>query len=404
MQANIAIIIIGFNRPRSLDRLLSSISTAEYNEFTNISLIISIDYSGDESCRQLAEKFEWIYGEKKVIVYEENLGLKKHVLCCGEYSQMFEGIIVLEDDLIVSPQFYDYAQQAYHFYQGEPSVAGIALYHNTFNEVAHCPFEPINDGFDNYFMQVPCSWGQLWTKEQWAQFSNYCLIDQTRSQNLLPKNVQAWSDDSSWKKLCYYFLMDTGRYFVYPRVGLSTNFGEAGHHLSRQQTVFQTSLLLSQKKFSFQSLQNSVCVYDGYYELKENILNEFWHFGQSVTFDLNGTKPLDLIKTDFLISSKRCTRPLKRFSVACYPYENNILLNVIEETQTENFFSLAERKYFSEEKQIDRLILDLKRVFSNENFVFHEAILRLRKSVEFRIGHAILRPFRRLARLLSNNI
>ena len=76
MQANIAIVIAAFNRPHSLRRLLSSIKTAAYSSYTNIPLVISIDYSGNEDCYKVADDFEWMHGKKTVIKHPNNLKLK----------------------------------------------------------------------------------------------------------------------------------------------------------------------------------------------------------------------------------------------------------------------------------------------------------------------------------------
>ena len=116
MQADIAIVVVAYNRPHALNRLLSSIKQADYSGYSNIQLIISIDFSGNDDCFVLADSFEWEWGKKEIVRHPENLGLKKHILLCGDISEQHDGVIILEDDLFVSPAFYDYAQQAYLFY------------------------------------------------------------------------------------------------------------------------------------------------------------------------------------------------------------------------------------------------------------------------------------------------
>lgn len=402
MQADIAIVIAAFNRPASLQRLLDSITAANYYGYQSIPLIISIDQSGNEDCKKIADLFNWKHGEKKILVHEEKLGLKKHILLCGELSSQFDAVIVLEDDLFVSPVFYDYAQQAYTFYKEEERIAGIALYHNTFNEIAYCPFEPVHDGADNYFMQVPCSWGQLWTKKQWMGFVSYADgIKDEQVFESLPGNVQLWPTASSWKKIFYSYLLVTGKYFVYPRVGLSTNFGDAGQHLDHQQTVFQTDLLLSKKTFQFTTLDDSLSVYDGFFEPHGSLYNKLVDENLSVSFDLNGTKPLDSIKTNYLISSRQCRKPLKKFATSCYPYENNIFLNIVEQGKSDTYFSLAETTVFSEEPQFSRLLLDLKRVFIGDGFLRDAIRNELEQSKEFQLGTAFFNPIQFLKNLIK---
>ena len=403
MQADIAIIIAAYNRPASLQRLLGSIERANYAGYTGITLVISIDHSGKNDCKVIADAFEWKHGNKTVIHQPHNLGLKKHILSCGDYTLQHDAVIVLEDDLFVSAQFYDYAQQAYIFYKNDEEVAGIAFYHNVFNEVAYCPFEPIHDGYDNYFMQVPCSWGQLWTKKQWAGFINYANgITNEQVFASLPATVQEWSA-ASWKKLFYSYLIQTGKYFVYPRIGLSTNFGDAGQHLTDNQTVFQTPLLLSEKTFQFSTPADSLSRYDGFFELEGTIYNKLVDDTIAVTFDLNGTKPLTAITTRYLISSKKCRKPEQQFEVSVYPYENNILLRILAVKESNSCFSLGETASFSGAQQFNRLTIDFKRVFLSDVFLRNAVRAEFEQSKEFQIGSSFLKPLRFIKNLFKKS-
>lgn len=395
MQANIAIVIVAYNRPSSFSRLLKSLKEADFTSYKDICLIISIDHSGDENCLNLAKEFEWFHGSKKIIAHEVPMGLKSHMLSCGDLSNDFDAIIVLEDDLTLSPVFYDYAQKAYNFYKNDLDVAGIALFSPLFNEVALCPFKPIDDGYDTFFMQVPCSWGQIWTKEQWSKFRRYLKTRLSECQHdSLPENVQQWPDDTSWKKLFYRYMIESGLYFVYPRIGLSTNFGEIGQHIKSQQLVFQTPLLLKSKSFRFSTLNDSLSIYDSYYELEGCVYNKWHQTHMSISFDLNGTKPLNKITTEYLISSKRCNASSAVFSVACYPYELNILFSMNPSEDANTFFALGKTNAFSNELQFHRLNIDVKRFFMDDNFVRNAAMYELKKLTEYKIGESIIKPIR----------
>ena len=52
--------------------------TRVYDE--NVTLIISLDRSKTLDIKTYSDEFEWKHGEKKVILQECNLGLRKHVL------------------------------------------------------------------------------------------------------------------------------------------------------------------------------------------------------------------------------------------------------------------------------------------------------------------------------------
>ena len=112
---NAAIVVVTYNRAESLKRLLQSLAKADYRGRSRIPLIISVDKSNSEACAKAAEEFSWEYGEKRVIRQVERLGLKRHILECGAYSREYDGIIMLEDDLVVAPDFYEYAVRALEF-------------------------------------------------------------------------------------------------------------------------------------------------------------------------------------------------------------------------------------------------------------------------------------------------
>ena len=97
--------------------------------------------------------------------------MKKHILKCGDYTNQFDIISVLEDDIFVSNSFYHYAYNAAVFYEFEDRVAGISLYSFQKNWLDWIMrFEPQRTGCDAYFMKIAQSWGQVWIKEKWDKF------------------------------------------------------------------------------------------------------------------------------------------------------------------------------------------------------------------------------------------
>ena len=75
-----AIVVVTYNRPDSLKRLLGSLSKARYPD--GVPLVISIDGgdSHEEEVVKIAGEFPWPHGKKEVICHEKNLGLRKHIL------------------------------------------------------------------------------------------------------------------------------------------------------------------------------------------------------------------------------------------------------------------------------------------------------------------------------------
>ncbi|NMD70181.1 hypothetical protein HHO41_07745 [Bacillus sp. DNRA2] len=94
---NIAIVVVAYNRVNSLSRLLTSLKRANYFGL-HTPLIISIDKSQNKDVAICANNFEWPFGEKHVIEHPNRLGLRNHVLFCGNLSRDYDAVVVLEDD------------------------------------------------------------------------------------------------------------------------------------------------------------------------------------------------------------------------------------------------------------------------------------------------------------------
>tara|TARA_B110001469_G_C9641513_1_gene322728 strand:+ start:2462 stop:2722 length:261 start_codon:yes stop_codon:yes gene_type:complete len=83
----IAIVAPCYNRVGSSERLLGSLSQADYGEFSSgVTLVLSVDYSGDDSVADLAQSFEWTFGEKRVVLHPTNIGLRQNILWGGDLS------------------------------------------------------------------------------------------------------------------------------------------------------------------------------------------------------------------------------------------------------------------------------------------------------------------------------
>jgi len=322
-----AIVVVAYNRPESLSRLLGSLSAATYPQ--GVPLVISIDKGDNEEVQKLAGEFSWPHGEKQVICQEENLGLRRHILQCGDLSQQYGAIVLLEDDLYVSPLFYTYLLEALQFYGTDDRIAGISLYTNKLTVPPDYPFIPLQDGTDAFFLQIPSSWGQAWTHSQWQAFRSwYDTRPSITATDLIPAAIKAWSE-KSWKKYFTKYLVETDKFFVYPRVAYSTNFGDVGTHYQWQSCEYQVELQLEKKQFLFRSLDDSYCLYDAFHELRPEALNKLTPLFQSYTYAVNlyGGKPLELLGEPYVLSVGYSEKALFHFGMHMQPHEMNILAN-----------------------------------------------------------------------------
>ena len=302
-------------------------------EITQAKLIISIDNQapGNYPVRDLANRFEWPFGEKEVRYHPEHLGLRRHILKCGDVSLEYGSVIILEDDLYVSPYFYNYAVKALEFYGGEPRIGGISLYNQPIQEITQYPFTPINDPSDVYFLQFPSSLGQVWTADQWSSFRSWYGDGRDLSSIVMPGYIKNRWPETSWKKYFCGYLVDKDKYFVFPRISLTTNFNDPGSNLKKVGKPPGTgSTRIFGGPYRFVNLAESYSVYDAYLELEPWIAKR-WNpllAEYDITMDLYGTKDLEAISSSYVITLKDSSNPVRSFRRAMKPHEMNILFDL----------------------------------------------------------------------------
>ncbi|MFQ5509843.1 MAG: glycosyltransferase family A protein [Leptospirillia bacterium] len=319
------IVVAAYNRPDALSRLLGSLAAADFPDGGGVPLVISIDRSDSDAVADVARAFDWAHGPKEVICHPENLGLREHILRCGDLSQRGGGVIVLEDDLFVSRHFYDYVRRAMDHYGEDDRVAGISLYSHRTNPYLREPFVPVEDGSDVFFLQLASSWGQAWSALQWRRFRDwYGEGREVLETDPVPWHVARWPD-SSWLKRFIKYMVETDRYFVYPRVSLTTNFGDPGTHFGRRDSMFQVPLLEAPCNFRFHSLDESVSVYDAHFEptpATVDRMTDRFH-GVSYEVDLYRSKELEKVKADYLLTRRACSGARQRFGAHMTPMVMN---------------------------------------------------------------------------------
>ena len=320
---NIAICIIAYNRIDSLKRVLTSLEQSYYDE--SVTLIISIDKSNTTQVEDFAKQYHWKQGEKRVITHPENLGLRKHVLKCGDLLQEYDALIVLEDDVSVAPSFFHYAKQCVKKYADDDNIAGISLYNFPLNYQNQLPFYPLHSDSDVYLMQCAQSWGQVWMKKQWFAFKEWYYNNSEEFGELahLPKAICIWPK-SSWLKYHTRYCIENNKYFVYPYISLSTNNADAGTHYSKKTTLYQSQLFYG-KKNTYNL--NPTIYYDGFFE--NEILNKTLGIPkEDLCIDFYCEKSNRLKKRYWLTRLQLPYKILKSFSLSLKPFEWNVINDI----------------------------------------------------------------------------
>jgi hypothetical protein len=327
-----AIVVIAYNRPDALSRLLRSLDAAQTRApSTEIPLVISIDQSDNALVTEIAEGYHWKLGQKRVVKHKERQGLKKHILSAGDLVDDFENVVMLEDDLWVSPFLWEYIAQSIGFCELYENIAQVSLYSNVYNETACLPFQPFNDGHDNYYMKVASSWGQLWTRNQWREFKKWLpRFEDKRNkyEAILPANAKRWPE-TSWKKIFQSYLIDQNKLVLYPRVSLTTNFSDAGTHHVGGDFHLQSPILTFEKPlYNLAPPLESHSVYDEHCERADSyfIDDMLQAFNlPEILVDLYGTKDPGKFAGKYVLTSQEVTGDvLAIFSPGLRPHELNI--------------------------------------------------------------------------------
>lgn len=322
------IIVVGYNRPASMERLLDSLLKAEYFG-DQVDLLISLDKGSKQpELIEIANRYHWSYGKKTVRAFPSKQGLRSHVLQCGDISKNYRAIIVLEDDLTVSPNYYNYVRSTVDYYENSPDIAGISLYKHCINIDAGAFFEPAFKGYDVFLLQYAQSWGQCWTNKMWERFrkwydDNADVFETANDQRLskFPYNITTWSKQS-WLKYNIAYVIENNLYFVYPYFSQTTNHAEAGEHNQMPNCDYQVPLSQSIYDYRFAPVEQLV-KYDSFFERADYVIPQY--AGQNVILDLYGRKR-DYDSGDILITPRVLNyKILHKWKLKLRPQEVNCL-------------------------------------------------------------------------------
>lgn len=132
----------------------------------------------------------------------------------------------------------------------------------------------------------------------------------------------------TWNKFYIAYMIDLDKYFVYPYVSFTNDFGSSGVHHTNQSNICTTSLFFGiNKKYLFRDFdKSSIYVYDCFFQMRKRnlILNDREY---DVCFDLYSTKDVCNIDTNYVITSKTIKKPIISFASIHIPFEYNILTN-----------------------------------------------------------------------------
>lgn len=323
IQHKIALVAVAYKRIDCLRRLLVSLENACYTE--PVTLIISVDKSDTDIVARFAQEYNWPHGDKRTVLHPRNLGLRNHMLSLGQHFSQFDALVILEDDISVSPAFYTYVKACLSRYSTDGDIAGISLYsHSVCNQNGY-PFVPAKTQYDVYFMNYAASWGQVWMKKQWEAFYQWYLShDEEFNLNHLPSCINRWPK-TSWLKYHIRYCIEMHKYFVYPYSSYSTSNCDPGIHYNYSDTLYQSVLQISpQAEFRLPVLAESIVKYDGFFE--PTYLSSYLAVEEKdLCVDFYGQKHPSLYRRYLLSTQCLPFRVVRAFALELRPIEMNII-------------------------------------------------------------------------------
>jgi len=171
-------VIFGFNRPRTLKRVIRALSTQGIDK-----IIIFIDGPRNnydielvENSRKISEAVDW--AEKELYFWDENKGLERLHENINQVMMEYPQAVFVEDDCLPMPGFYQFMTKALDIYQADQSVFSIGGY------------QPIHSRYfrKNPFRVVSSArftcWGWATWANQWKEAYPHILRFKTLFNNL----------------------------------------------------------------------------------------------------------------------------------------------------------------------------------------------------------------------------
>jgi len=254
---------------KRLDTLIQTVEALQKNKLASDSdLIIFSDAAKTDNDKQdiaaVRDYLKSIAGFKTVTIYEakRNKGLANSIIDgVTDVFKQYDGVIVLEDDLITSTNFLNYMNQALAFYENEEKVFSIAGFST--------PIKDNDFNTDVYFTLRASSWGWATWKNKWKNIDwnveDYYLFKNDKKRriefNQMGSDMSQMLDRqmngsiNSWAIRWCYHQFKNNLYSVHPLLSKVQNIGFNSEDASntkekynRYETILDNS---NRKKFTF---------------------------------------------------------------------------------------------------------------------------------------------------------
>lgn len=230
------IVLFVYNRPWHTQQTVEALQQNELAKESD--LYIYSDAPRDESAKykvsQVRKYIHEISGFRSIYITERatNWGLATNIIDgVTEIVNTYGIIIVLEDDLVTSPYFLKFMNEALYYYKDEKRVWEIGAY-----------VYPINVEYDFFFTHYTTSWGWATWNDRWKHFERNSekLVHTMKKEQIKRFNLEN-SDDLwsqvirnqkgtlyTWAVFWYATVFQNNGFVLYPKQSLVQNIGHDG--------------------------------------------------------------------------------------------------------------------------------------------------------------------------------
>jgi putative methyltransferase (TIGR04325 family) len=233
------IILFAYRRPTHILKALQALQRNELFERSTLYIFCDGPKNGAseedkdniQKTRDIIASRQWT-GQMHITYRQENFGLQRSIITgVTDVMNKHGKAIVIEDDIVVSPYFLQYMNDALDVYADEDMVLSIGAC-NFFATTDHIP--------ETFFIPIPDCWGWATWKNRWDLFepNAQLLLNQLREKGLIDDfnlggrfgfesllieqikgTVSSWA--IRWQAIAYI----TGKLSLYPRHAVSQNIG-----------------------------------------------------------------------------------------------------------------------------------------------------------------------------------
>lgn len=252
---------------KKLDTLKQTVSAIQKNHFAKDTTVFIFSdgpkFEKDSKAVNEVRKFiHSIQGFKDIIIVESpvNKGLANSIIDgVTKIINAYDKVIVVEDDLKLTPNFLTFMNESLNFYENDPRVFSVSGF--IFNMPVYRDYK-----YDIFFTRRHCSWGWAMWKDRWNEidwsvqdFPEFMRSEnQQKSFNELGSDLtdalirQQKGEINSWAIRCNYHQFKKQSYTVYPVKSKVDNigFGEEATHTVQRFNRYKTTLE-SDPKYDF---------------------------------------------------------------------------------------------------------------------------------------------------------